>query len=205
MSAASFGALLKQGEQLQQRAERRRGSEAAALFGEAVVSGPPRPPCRRHCCHCRHCCTAAVSAAAAAVFKPTCSRVLKCTSDACPPWDQAKYKEALSLAASGGASPRADDHAACLFGCAESLQEGAEATLAGCAQLPDEALTAAAVQQADAAAEALFQDSVAAYQRVEENGQPRVDALVCCGNALRCALIGTVPLIWLCSGAVLNS
>lgn len=133
MSAASFQALLQQGQQLQQRAERKRGAAAASLFADAT----------------------------------------------------SKYKAALSLATSGAAAPSPDDYAAAWFGAAESLQEGAEAGLAACAQLPDGQLTAAAVQQADARAEALLQESVEAYRRVQEGGQPRVDALVCCGNALR--------------------
>lgn len=90
---------------------------------------------------------------------------------------QAKYREALAAAGT--------DNAECLFGLAESLQEGAEATLAACAALPDAGLSAAAVQQADSQAEALLQESVAAYRRVLEGGEPRVDALVCAGNALR--------------------
>lgn len=110
-----------------------------------------------------------------------------CTSPLCA---QAKYKEALALAGSGGAPPSAADYAICLFGCAESLQEGAEATIAACAALPDEALTAEAARQADAQAAALLEESVAAYRRVTENGEPRVDALVCCGNALRCGWCG---------------
>lgn len=115
---------LRLAEQLQQRAERRRGAEAVELYAQAV----------------------------------------------------AKYREAL---AAGG-----HEDADVLFGLAESLQEGAEATLAACAALPDNALTAAVVAQADSQAEALLRDSVAAYQRVLEEGQPRVDALVNAGNAL---------------------
>ena len=61
---------------------------------------------------------------------------------------QAKYKEALALAASGAAAPPADDYASALFNCAECLQEGAEATVAACAALPDGQLTLAAVQAA---------------------------------------------------------
>lgn len=98
---------------------------------------------------------------------------------------QAKYREAIEAAG-------ADDPDA-LFGLAESLQGGAEATLAACASLPDVALTAAAAQQADAQAAAALQESVEAYQRVLEGGQPRVDALVCAGNALRCARVTAVP------------
>ena len=98
---------------------------------------------------------------------------------------QAKYKEALALAASGAAAPPADDFASALFNCAECLQEGAEATVAACAALPDGQLTLAAVQAADAQAAALLDESVATYRRVLDNGQPRVDALVCCANALR--------------------
>ncbi|KAL4432839.1 hypothetical protein ABPG77_008165 [Micractinium sp. CCAP 211/92] len=116
--------LLRAAQQLQQRAERRRGAEAVGLYQQAVV----------------------------------------------------KYQEAISAA--GGDDPDA------LFGLAESLQGGAEATLAACAALPDEVLTAAAAQQADLQAAAALQESVAAYQRVLEGGQPRVDALVCAGNAL---------------------
>lgn len=96
---------------------------------------------------------------------------------------QAKYKEALRLAASS--HPPADDFAAALFNCAECLQEGADATVAACAALPDGQLTPAAVQAADAQAAALLEESVSTFRRVLENGQPRVDALVCCGNALR--------------------
>lgn len=98
---------------------------------------------------------------------------------------QAKYKEALALASSGAAAPAADDFASALFNCAECLQEGAEATVAACAALPDGQLTPAAVRAADAQAAAWLQECVATYRRVLENGQPRVDALVCCGNALR--------------------
>lgn len=90
---------------------------------------------------------------------------------------QAKYHE--TIAAAGADEPDA------LFGLAESLQGGAEATLAACAALPDEALTAAVAQEADSQAAAALQESVAAYQRVLEGGQPRADALVCAGNALR--------------------
>ncbi|KAI7840309.1 hypothetical protein COHA_006091 [Chlorella ohadii] len=129
---ASFQALFKTAEQLQQRAERKRGAQAAELHSQAV----------------------------------------------------AKYKEALALAASGAAAPPADDFASALFNCAECLQEGAEATVAACAALPDGQLTLAAVQAADAQAAALLDESVATYRRVLDNGQPRVDALVCCANAL---------------------
>lgn len=101
------------------------------------------------------------------------------------PAPQAKYKEALALAGRGGAAPPAAEHAAALFGCAESLQGGAEATVAAAAAAPDDGAVAA-VQQADVQAAALLQESVAMYQRVMEDGQPRVDALVCCGNTLRC-------------------
>lgn len=99
--------------------------------------------------------------------------------------------------------------------------------LAAYAQLADEALTAAVVQQADAQvrrsvglalhvstppagqakqaslpclsyahliccaqAAALLEESVATYRRVQEGGQPRVDALVCAGNALRWGWVG---------------
>lgn len=148
---ASFSALLKQAEQLQQRAERRRGGEAADLFAQAVVSRQRAPAAIAPLpvlpsCHAfwlarpgrvRRCAFAAASGAPS-------------STPACPPPPQARYREALALAASGGAAPPADDHAAALFGCAESLQEGAEAVLAACAQLPDDALTPAVVQQADA-------------------------------------------------------
>lgn len=97
---------------------------------------------------------------------------------------QAKYREALAAAGSGQAPPAAD-HAAALFGLAESLQEGAEAVVAACAQLPDEVLTAEAVQQADAQASPALQEAVATFRRVVEGGQTRADALVCAGNALR--------------------
>ncbi|PSC72882.1 hypothetical protein C2E20_4035 [Micractinium conductrix] len=117
-------AALRAGQQLQQRAERRRGQEAADLHSQA----------------------------------------------------SAKYREAL--AAAGRDDPE------CLFGLAESLQEGAEATLAAAAQAPDGAQTAAAGAAAGARAVALLADSVAAYRRVVEDGEPRVDALVCAGNAL---------------------
>ncbi|KAL4458065.1 hypothetical protein ABPG75_012930 [Micractinium tetrahymenae] len=116
--------LLRAAQQLQQRAERRRGAEAVPLYQQAV----------------------------------------------------AQYREAIAAAA-------ADDPDA-LFGLAESLQGGAEATLAACTALPDEALTAAAAQQAASQAAVALQESVAAYRRVLEGGQLRVDALVCAGNAL---------------------
>ena len=94
---------------------------------------------------------------------------------------QAKFKEAL---AAGGSTPPPAELAACLFGLAESLQQGAEATVAACNQLPDASLTADVVQQADSQASTLFAEAVASFQRVLEGGQPRVDALVCSGNAL---------------------
>lgn len=56
--------------------------------------------------------------------------------------------------------------------------------MAACAQLPDAALTAAAVREADGRAEAMLGEAVATFRRVVEAGQPRVDALVCAGNAL---------------------
>ena len=94
------------------------------------------------------------------------------------------YRAALALARSS--SPAAADVAACLFGLAECLLQGAEAVLAACAQLPDQTLSVAAVQQADGQAVALLEESVGAFGRVREpDGQPRVDALVCGGNALR--------------------
>ena len=131
----SFSALLKAAEQLQQKAERKRGADAAAAHALAV----------------------------------------------------AKYREALAAASASGGGPRPPppaDVASCLFGLAESLQEGAEATSAACAQLPDEALTAEVVQAADSQAAALLRESVATYRQVLDGGQPRADALVCAGNAL---------------------
>ena len=96
----------------------------------------------------------------------------------------AESRAALALARSS--SPAAADVAACLFGLAECLLQGAEAVLAACAQLPDQTLSVAAVQQADGQAVALLEESVGAFGRVREpDGQPRVDALVCGGNALR--------------------
>ena len=166
-AAAQFAALLRQGEQLQQRAERRRGAEAAQLFSEAVV----RLLGGGWGCAAGGCTMASTAAEGPSTHAP-------------PPPPQAKYKAALELAGSGAAAPPAADYAAAWFGAAESLQEGAEATLAAAAQLPDEQLTAQAAAQADAQAEALLQESVAAYQRVLDGGQPRVDALVCGANAL---------------------
>ena len=114
---------LPQGEQLQQRAERKRGAQAAGLYAEAVVRVQD-----------------AVDAIAAA-RKLTNNSVRPCRRPPmCPlppqsaalhlPAPQAKYKEALALAGRGGAAPPAAEHAAALFGCAESLQGGAEATVA---------------------------------------------------------------------------
>lgn len=59
--------------------------------------------------------------------------------------------------------------------------------MAACEAQADELLTPAAVREADARAAALLEESVGTYRRVLENGEPRVDALVCCGNALRWA------------------
>lgn len=45
--------------------------------------------------------------------------------------------------------------------------------------------TAPPFAHAPTQAAALLEEGVAAYRRVLEGGQPRVDALVCAGNALR--------------------
>lgn len=170
--------LLRAAQQLQQRAERRRGAEAVGLYQQAVV----RASFRRQG-------PLAAAAASCHPFPAECPSMPFSIQGArlgtfLPPILQVKYQEAISAA--GGDDPDA------LFGLAESLQGGAEATLAACAALPDEVLTAAAAQQADLQAAAALQESVAAYQRVLEGGQPRVDALVCAGNALRWGLPSTV-------------